>query len=475
MTVDIIRRQSLISFFSSIAITAIGFLSTIYIARMIGSEGYGGYALFLSYVGVINLIMDMGMSSAVVKKVSEGRYRDEYYSSYVAIKLGLLGVTILGLYCLQGLFWDLNECGLMPWLISAILITSFWGMLSAGMQATGKWGVSECSNLVNNIGRILLQVVFVYLGFAVVGMVGGFVAGYVVGIILLVKSIPLNLTKFSIEHVKGLLSFSIFAFASFAGVVILNYTDRIMLGYFFTNAEVGVYAIAYQITFLATFAGTAISSTIYPQISRLATDGKLIEIRGILAKAVPFAMILSVPMLVGGIVLQNDLILVVYGSDFKEGSTVLGYLLCFQIFNCMTVIFGMALSASGYVKQTATAVLSGGIINAIMNLVLIPQMGLVGAGISTVIAGLFILCVEAWYLKKNNIIAVNKEMVAHICLSALIMGIVIWGLYGAINVCSIPTLGVIVLSGGAVYFISLYCMDVEFAKEIKNMVSKIGM
>ena len=73
MNIDPIKRQSLIHLFTNIAITAIGFLSTVYFARILGPSILGAYFLFLAYFGIFNLIVDGGFGNAAAKRISEGR------------------------------------------------------------------------------------------------------------------------------------------------------------------------------------------------------------------------------------------------------------------------------------------------------------------------------------------------------------------------------------------------------------------
>ncbi|MBT8507884.1 hypothetical protein AZH53_05585 [Methanomicrobiaceae archaeon CYW5] len=466
LSIDPIRRQSLISFNSQIIITALGFLSTIYIARVIGSDGYGAYALFLSYFGIITLFTDTGITSAVVKKVSEGKEENQYFSAYLSLKIILLICVVTALYITQDLFVDLNESGLMPWLIAAIVLASFWGMLAAGMQATGNWGLREISNLLTSILRIIIQVIAVFLGFSISGMVGGFVFGYLAGIVMLLRHIPLRFASFSRTHIKQLIIFAFFAAGAVVGAVLLNNTDRIMLGYFFTNSEVGVYAIAFQLTVIGNFAATAIGSTIYPRFSRSATEGNIGAIENGLKKAIPFALTLALPMAAGGIVLHNELLPILYGNDFSSGSTVLIFLLIFQIFICANMILGNTLTAIDRVKETALSTLIGASLNIVLNIILIPSMGLTGAGVATVMAGAVILGTRYLFLRQHIRVNVNVSMLTHIIVASLLMGIVIAVLNALIDIDSIITLFAVVAVGAVIYLGSLYKLNAEFAGEI---------
>jgi O-antigen/teichoic acid export membrane protein len=73
MNVSSIQRQSVISLFSTIALTGIGFLSTIYFAHTLGPAPLGAYFLYLAYFGIFNLVGDGGFGGAAVKRISEGK------------------------------------------------------------------------------------------------------------------------------------------------------------------------------------------------------------------------------------------------------------------------------------------------------------------------------------------------------------------------------------------------------------------
>ncbi len=466
LSIDPIRRQSLISFNSQIIITFLGFVSTIYIARVIGSDGYGAYALFLSYFYIMNLFTDTGITGAVVKRVSEGKEENAYFSAYISIKIILLALAVFALYLFRDLFVDLNDNGLFPWLIAAIVIASFWGILAAGMQATGSWGLREISNLLNNILRIIVQVIAVFLGFSVAGMVGGFVFGYLAGILMLIRYIPLRFSSFSRDHVKSLIIFALFAAGGTVGAVLLNNTDRIMIGYFYSNTEVGVYAIAYQLTIFASFAAAAIGSTLYPRFSRWATDKEFSSIEKSLKKAIPFSLTLAIPMLIGGFVLQTHILPILYGEAFAAGSTVLLFLLAFQALNCINVVLGTALTSLDRVKISAISTFLGAALNIAINMLLIPVIGILGAGIATVMAGAVILGTRYLFLRQHIHVNVNVPMLTHIVAASLVMGIVIAALNYLIDINTIITLFAVVAVGAAIYLGSLYKLNAEFAEEV---------
>ena len=84
MNISSIQRQSIITLSSTIALTAIGFLSTIYFAHIMGPAPLGAYFLFLAYFGILNLVGDGGFGGAAIKRISEGKEPNEYLSAFAS-------------------------------------------------------------------------------------------------------------------------------------------------------------------------------------------------------------------------------------------------------------------------------------------------------------------------------------------------------------------------------------------------------
>ena len=85
MSIEPIRRQSIVSLIWQIAFTFIGFLSTIYFAHAVGAGVLGAYFLFVAYLSTISLMTDGGFGSAAIKRLSEGEEQDTYFSAFFVL------------------------------------------------------------------------------------------------------------------------------------------------------------------------------------------------------------------------------------------------------------------------------------------------------------------------------------------------------------------------------------------------------
>jgi O-antigen/teichoic acid export membrane protein len=172
MNVSQVQRQSVIAFGSTIAMTLIGFLATIYFAHMLGPAPLGAYFLFIAYFSIFNLVGDGGFGGAAVKRISEGNDQDEYFSAFVFIRIVLLALSITALLCAEPYLKDITSSGIFFWLLLALIISVFPNCASSGVYGSGKVGIHQVSGVVELLVRVLLQVTAVYLGYSVAGLVG---------------------------------------------------------------------------------------------------------------------------------------------------------------------------------------------------------------------------------------------------------------------------------------------------------------
>jgi O-antigen/teichoic acid export membrane protein len=204
MKISSIQRQSLITLFSTIALTIVGFLSTIYFAHALGPAPLGSYFLFLAYLGIFNLIGDGGFGGAAVKRISEGKEPNEYFSAFVFIRIVLLAVSVTALLCAEPYLKDATSSGVFFWLLLALVISVFSGCMGVGTYGLGKVGIYQISFFLDAFLRTLFQVFAVFFGFGVAGLAGGFVGGLIAGGIANFRYLDLKLVRFRGSHLKNL-------------------------------------------------------------------------------------------------------------------------------------------------------------------------------------------------------------------------------------------------------------------------------
>ncbi len=246
MNISPIQRQSIISVLSTISLTVVGFLSTIYFAHVLGPAPLGAYFLLLAYYGIFNLIGDGGFGGAAVKRISEGKEPNEYFSAFVFLRIVLLAASVTALLYAEPYLIDINSSGIFFWILIALVVSVFASSTGTGVYGAGKVGIFQISNFVEVLLRFIFQVSAVFLGFGIAGLAGGFIGGLIAGGIANFRYLDLKLVRFKISHLKNLSGFSFWILLTASGSLIFSYADTILIGYFMSNADIGIYRTTFQ-------------------------------------------------------------------------------------------------------------------------------------------------------------------------------------------------------------------------------------
>jgi len=475
MRIDPIRRQSIISFSSTIALTIIGFISTMYFAHALGPGIYGAYSLFIAYFGIFNLIGDGGFGGAAVKRISEGQEQNEYFSAFLVLRVLLLVVSVTALLTARPFFVDLDGSGMFSWLLLALIISVFASVTASGVYGTGKVGISQTIGTLSNISKVVLQVIAVFLGYSAAGLAGGFVAGMLAGGLMALWFLDLRLVRFGRMHLKSLFSFSFWIFLTSAGAMVFAYTDTILIGYFMGNTEIGIYRIAFQFTAAATFTTVALRTVLYPKISNWNAKNETKQIETSLSRAFTYSLLLAVPVCVGGWILGDKMLYYFYGASFAEGTTVLAILLLVQVVNVFMFLQTMSLNALDRPKDSFRVTAIASVINIILNLALIPVIGITGAAVATLITMTVNAALAHRALSRIIDVRLEKNPVQNILVATLAMGLFVLLFRWFIPLTNIAVVLLAVAIGGLIYGMILLKLDHGIHDELQDLSVQLGL
>jgi len=475
MNIEQVRRQSLIHLSTNISITVIGFLSTVYFARILGPSILGAYYLFIAYFTIFYLVVDGGFGNAMAKRISEGREQDAFYSASAALRLVLLGVTVGLLLVFRPFLVDLDSAGLFWWLILALGSNVVFGITSGGNYGQGKTGVVQVSRLFNDLSRVIVQVLAVVFGFQLAGLAGGFVFGLFIAALFNYRYLELHLRRFRLFHLKSLFTFSFWIFLAMSGVLVFTTADVILIGYFMDNADVGVYRVTLNLAALGVFVALALQTVLYPRFSLWNEEGKHDLIAASLRRAYTYSLMLAVPFCAGGWLLGDELLYYLFGEAFTAGTGALFILLTVSVVYVFLYLQMMTLNALNHPKDSFRVTAVAVVVNIALNVLLIPLLGIVGAALATLISVALNAILGYFVLGKYLVVNVEKMPLFHILVAAGVMSLVVGILRLGVPAMNLWYLLAIGSTGAVVYFLLLLKIEHGIRDELKDLVSQIGI
>jgi O-antigen/teichoic acid export membrane protein len=460
-----VQRHGTMYLFSSVAVTFLGFLATMFYAHWAGAEVLGAYILFLSYMGILTVFSDSGIGSAGIKRISEGKDPDAFFSASLVLRLLIYGVIVIFFLVLRERFADLNNTGLLPVLLLVVLVAIINSQVSMAIGGRNRLGLAATGSFANSLVRISTQVIGVFLGYAIWGLVGGIVAGLILEILIESRYVDLALTRFTWDHIRSIFSYSVWAFLIASGNMVFEYVANIVIAYYLTIEAVGVYGVCWTFSSAAIFVTAALSNTLFVKVSRWMGSGDTTIVSDTLARACSYSLIFSLPIFVGGILLGDKLLYYLYSATFATGAIPLGILIGMRVVQSVQQLLFIYLMAMDRARQAFVVMAGASVANLVLDLILIPTYGLAGAAaaalVTVAMSGAFA------YIQVTRVIPVRVEhdTLSHVALALVAMTIVVFGLTRIpFPMTAAVPLG-IVGAGALVYFGVLLKLDAKLREE----------
>lgn len=470
-------QTSIIHFLSRIGASVLGFVATLYLARLLGADGLGIYSLTVTLVTWLSLAGDVGVSTSIKKRVSE---KIDQYLYTIAGSL-LIFLFMLGLVGIVLVFRPIidNYIGYPAtgFVILLLVVNLSYSVISSIIEGIGQVHVSGLLSTVRISARSVFQIAALMIGLGIPGLFLGYAAGWAIVILIGAVMIGKNLTHQPIgslnkSHIRSLLNYAKFAWLGGLRNRSFNSVDIAVLGVFVSSSLVGIYTASWNIAaFLILFSGS-LSSTLFPEISRLSAEGKAKEVSRLVNAALSYAGLFLIPGLVGSLLL-GERILRIYGEEFTTGATVLSVLIIACLIQSYQKQLVNTLNAIDRPEIAFRVNLVFIVANLMFNLGLIYLYGVLGAAVATGLA-VFISLVLA-YLSLRQILdfTVPYAEIARQWIAALLMGAVVYGglwiesTYRLLGH-NFATVLILVGIGAVVYFLALLAISGQFRRTVSD-------
>lgn len=183
-------------------------------------------------------------------------------------------------------------------------------------------------------------------------------------------------------------------------LLLLNWTDILMLGRMESEENIGIYNAAFKIGYLALFFIASMNIVVMPKISELFHQNRFAEMKKVINRATQIVIVLTMPLALV-IVLFSEEILGIYGDVFVEGSTCLIIITLGALFNAMTGNVDQILNMTNNQNIVKNVFFIGFLLNVVLNLFLIPRYGINGAALASFITNVIVNSIFVYIIKKQ--------------------------------------------------------------------------
>jgi polysaccharide transporter, PST family len=373
----------------------VGLVVGVWVARYLGVQQYGLFNYTIAFVALFNPFATLGLDNVVIRNLVRNSSNKEQVLGTTLWLKSIGGVSSAFLAIGSIFVFHYNE-SLTIWLV-AILSTA--GIFQA-FDTIDFWFQSQVQSkytvVAKNTAFIIVTLVkvalikmqapliaFAWMTFAEIGL-----GAMGLAITYKIKGYSLRLWRWSFPVAKALLKDSWPLILSGVTIMIYMKIDQIMLGQMIGNNAVGIYSAASRISEVWYFIPTAIVSSVSPTIFAAKQTNEALYYQR-LKQLLRLMALISVAIALPMSFLSESIIMLLFGDGYAAS----GPILAIHIWASFFVFMGMATSP-WFITENLTHLslgrtFIGAIINVLLNLLLIPRYGGIGAATATVISQAF--------------------------------------------------------------------------------------
>ena len=259
--------------------------------------------------------------------------------------------------------------------------------------------------LFETFGKLFLILILLKMGYGLLGVIVATLlvqsSILLISLVIIISQIGFVIPRFT--HIKEYLQFSLPLTPSALVRWITESSDRYLVTYFLGLGSVGVYSAAYSIGNLIQLFVSPLQVILLPELSKLFDENKIDQVRIYLSNSLRYFLLITVPAVFGLSALAKPLLGIFTTQDFLSGWLVIPII---ALSGLLAGIFQIFVNIMFLVKETKSTTyinIIAAVSNVLLNLLLIPSIGIIGAALSTLIS-YFLMIVLCIYISMKHFV-----------------------------------------------------------------------
>jgi O-antigen/teichoic acid export membrane protein len=416
---------------------AFGFITMPILTRMLSTEEYGILGLATTTIMLSVAVAKAGLTNGIIRYYSQYSSTEEdrvVFSSSILSRGIVFSVVTFVLYVVSlPHIWPLLrvgdeyvECFLLISL--CILLRPMSGMITSLMTVQGR---SVLINVLGFVHRFVSFGLSLLLLFIMARKLFGFLLGGILSDVVFLGILygwffahfRVNLKKTSGKLVAALVKFGMPLLLMEMAFLLLSYADRYMIIYYLGEDPLGVYTVGYNLAmYIADILVFSISFSIVPIYVALYEQEGREGTEAFLRRCLDYLLMAFIPMAFGYVAVCREAITLIASAKYVASADFSPIILV------ASFVLGLStniLTAGLYLqKKTGTMLgimIVGVVTNIGCNVLLLPEYGVMGAAVSTLVACLLVTVITVAISYRHIFVAVKMGTLVYYSLVSLLM------------------------------------------------------
>lgn len=375
---------------ASVGQKLIAFVYFLFLARVMMPERTGIFFLVTSIITMFSVLTDLGLTSVVIREIA--KHTDDierivHRAVGLKLLLTILAVTIV--FVASFLFHYDSQITKLIWVTIVVMVLDAFALLCYGILRGSQQLRYEAAGILMGqsvtilIGTISL-IVHPDVVWLIIALIGGSLTNFVVAMIQVVRRYGLQMffPEWNKRAMWTLLK--IMTPFALAGIFTKVYStlDVVLISKLLDTAAVGIYSVAFKFTYAFQFLPLSFSAALYPSLSSTIESNKDATAKTF-SRAVWYILLIATPIVFGVWLVAPEMVRLT-GHGYLQSTAVLRALIFVLFPSFLEIPFGALLNASDRQSSRMKILGAAMIVNAVLDVLLIPVFGLIGAVIGSI-------------------------------------------------------------------------------------------
>jgi len=369
------------------------------VQNIVGAEEFGIYFSLLNFSLLLNIILDMGITNFNNRNIAQNRnLLDKSLSNLLALRIVLAGVYVaISMIVALCLGYELRQMKILGILVVNQFLQSMTLYLRSNVSGMQMFKTDSMLSVLDRLLMIIFCSILVWghitdtpikiEWFVLTQTASYFITALVAFLIVFSKTKHFRLNfqlKYFIAFIKQSFPYALLILL----MAFYNRIDSVMLERMLPNGkeQAGIYAQAFRILEAASMFAYLFSVLLLPMFARMIKEKQNVE--GLCKTAFVLIFVPAIALMSVCLFFNCNIMGLMYFEHVETSSIVLSILMVGFVGICVTYIFGTLLTSNGNLKYLNIMAACGMVLNIILNFVLIPRYGVIGAAISSMITQL---------------------------------------------------------------------------------------
>lgn len=393
------------------------YLWLVVLTRALGPSGFGAWSLFIVTLSTATTVSTMNCGSSLMRFLSGDRTCEEIdraFSTVLAMVVGA-SVVVAGISVIfsariaKVIFGSVHASRLVLFLGAALMFECVFEEMKNLLRArrlNQSWAYFCFVRLVPEIAAVIgiawwfRSVAAAAVAYTAIGLCG--VAG---GMVYLRKRRGVRLTMPSMHVFSKYARYGLPLLPGVLASVVSLGADKYVVSYYLGLKQVGIYGVCFALSAVVFFLTGPINDVLFPELSELYDTERWPLFRERFQSVQKFVFGFACGAAVILAVFPRQILMIVAPAEFAAGKTTLAVLGVQGVFMALVLLYVVILNTRLRVWSTTWFWVFSGAAIILLDVILIPRMGIVGAALSQLVAtaaGAVVLIGMHWDLFRRT-------------------------------------------------------------------------